>query len=62
MKGWKFWVQGYDEELGKFSIGYNDLNNAWSDYHDKTNKIREHGGHIEFIAVTQIAFMEFKEN
>lgn len=62
MKDWKFWVQGYDGELGEFSTGYNDLNDAWADYHDKLNKASEHGGHVEFIEVSQIAFIEYKEN
>lgn len=61
MKDWKFWVQGYDKELGEFSTGWNDLMSAWADYHDKTNKVNEHGGHVEFIEVSQVSFLEVKE-
>ena len=56
MKVFKFWVQGYDEEKGEFSNGFNDLNEAWADYHYKMNKVNEHGGHVEFIEVSQVAF------
>ena len=56
MSDFKFWVQGYDEELGEFSIGYNDLSMAWSEYDYKMNKVNEHGGRVEFIEVSQVAF------
>lgn len=62
MKDWKFWVQGYDGELGEFSTGYNNEMTAWADYHEKKNGVSQHGGYVEFIEVSQIAFIEFKEN
>ena len=58
MSDFKFWVQGYDEEKGEFSTGFNDLNEAWADYHQKINGVNEHGGHIEFIETSLVAFFK----
>lgn len=57
MSDFKFWIQGYDEELGEFSIGYNDLDMAWSDYRSKMDGIKEHGGNVEFIEILLVAFL-----
>lgn len=55
MSDFKFWVQGYDKEKGEFSTGFNDLDMAWADYDYKRTKVKENGGHVEFIEVSSVA-------
>lgn len=55
MSDFNFWVQGYDEELGEFSTGFNDLMSAWAEFHSKKNGVTEHGGQVEFIEVSHVA-------
>lgn len=55
MSDFKFWVQGYDEELGEFSTGFNDLTSARAEFHSKKNGVNEHGGQVEFIEILFIS-------
>lgn len=55
MSDFRFWVQGYDEVLGEFSVGFNDLMSARAVFHSKKNGVTEHGGHIEFIEISTIS-------
>lgn len=62
MKDFKYWVNGYNEELGEFSVGFKDNTDAFNYYCERLKEIKKDGGNIEFLEVVTIASYERKLN
>jgi hypothetical protein len=58
MKDYKYWVNGYDEVLGEFSIGFKDFDEAEFNYEDKLSRIKENGGNIELLDTSVISYFD----
>lgn len=56
MKDFKFWVQGYNETLGEFSVGFQNATTALTFYKKKMEEINQDGGEVEFLKVSTIQF------
>lgn len=52
MRDYKYWVNGYNEKLGEFSIGFTDNMKALYYYKKKMEEISQDGGEIEFLEVS----------
>lgn len=52
MRDYKYWVNGYNEELGEFSLGFNDITKALYYYKKKMEEINKDGGEIELLEVS----------
>lgn len=58
MKKYKYWVNGYNEVLGEFSVGFKDNADAFNYYCEHLKKIKEDGGEIEFLEIKEICSYE----
>lgn len=61
MKDYKYWVNGYNEVLGEFSIGFKENTDAFNYYCEELKKIKRDGGEIEFLAVDAISYFSNRE-
>lgn len=51
MKYYKYWVNGYNEALGEFSVGFKDNTNAFNYYCERLREIERDNGEIELLEV-----------
>lgn len=56
MRDYKYWVNGYNEELGEFSVGFKDNTDAFNYYCERLREIERDGGEVEFLGVSTIQF------
>lgn len=56
MRDYKYWVNGYNEELGEFSVGFKNVTTALAFYKKKMEEISQDGGEVEFLKVSTIQF------
>lgn len=51
MRDYKYWVNGYNEVLGEFSVGFKDNTNAFNYYCERLREIERDNGEIELLEV-----------
>ena len=61
MKDYKYWVNGYNEVLGEFSIGFKDDMDAFKRYSEEFKKIKKDGGEIELLEISALCSFNNRE-
>lgn len=56
MRDYKYWVNGYNEGLGEFSVGFKNSREALTFYKKKAEEISQDGGEVKFLKVSTIQF------
>lgn len=51
MRDYKYWVNGYNEALGEFSVGFKDNTDAFNYYCERLKEIERDNGEIELLEV-----------
>lgn len=51
MRDYKYWVNGYNEVLGEFSLGFKDNTDAFNYYCERLKEIERDNGEIELLEV-----------
>lgn len=51
MRNYKYWVNGYNEVLGEFSVGFKDNTDAFNYYYKRLREIERDNGEIELLEV-----------
>lgn len=52
MRDYRYWVNGYNEVLGEFSIGFTENTDAFNRYCEELKKIKRDGGEIELLEIS----------
>ena len=61
MRDYKYWVNGYNEVLGEFSVGFKDNTDAFNYYSERLKEIERDNGEIELLEVEVLCNHKEKE-